>query len=194
MTNRACSSKAEPAAHNCQDVGSSPTTPTIHSIRKPSADVLAYICRYYEYKNGKLFSTRSGYRKEIGHYVQKKNRFIVSVSLGKRGKIISISRAHIVWYLCKKEWPTQEIDHIDRNSTNDNIENLRYASRNLQAANVSRTKVGSNYRGCYRVKNGWQVQLWKDGKRHLAGWHKELDDAVAAFEAKYLELWGTPYK
>lgn len=38
-------------------------------------------------------------------------------------------RAHrVVWLLAYKEWPSQEIDHIDRNRSNNSIGNLRNVS------------------------------------------------------------------
>jgi hypothetical protein len=48
-------------------------------------------------------------------------------------------RSHVVWWAHYGEWPTQMLDHIDRNRANDTITNLRYTNPSDNASNSNRS-------------------------------------------------------
>jgi hypothetical protein len=50
----------------------------------------------------------------------------------------SVRRTHLIWWAHYGEWPTSEIDHIDRTRTNDRIENLRTSTPARNEANKAR--------------------------------------------------------
>lgn len=67
--------------------------------------------------------------------------------------------ARLAWLYMTGAWPEDEIDHIDRNSSNDIWENLREADRTDNTRN--RVKVGvSGHPGVYRHANNnrWIAQ------------------------------------
>lgn len=77
---------------------------------------------------------------------------------------------HVVWYLHHGEWPAM-IDHIDRNPSNNKIENLRLADKSLNSQNrgaQSNTKHGM--RGIYKDKlGGYCVYIGINNKRLILG-------------------------
>ena len=71
-------------------------------------------------------------------------------------------RSHrIVWYLSRGSDPgVKEIDHIDRNKSNNTPENLRLASRSLQSQNRNKWKGSSSaFRGVtwHKVSGKWHA-------------------------------------
>ena len=51
------------------------------------------------------------------------------------------------------------VDHIDRDSTNNHISNLRWASYHTQAMNKHYPISASGHRHIYKHKNGWRVEI-----------------------------------
>jgi hypothetical protein len=100
---------------------------------------------------------------------------------------------HIAWYLTYGEWPTQEIDHIDRDPANNRLANLRSATHAQNSRN-RRKKAGSSssqYKGVVKVgPSRWDAYISKDGKRiYLGGYYSELE-AAQAYDTAAQELHG----
>lgn len=89
-------------------------------------DYKSYILRHFHYNNGVL--TRDDRKGGCG-------------SLDKDGYLIIKVKGHqfkahrIVWLLCKGDFPKRELDHINRNRTDNRIENLRESNRKEQVCN-----------------------------------------------------------
>ena len=184
-------------AHNGPVVGSSPTAPTINidmsKPKLPPEEVLNYLKSRYKYLDGEIVSL---YGYKVGNPSSNGLAMQMGIKVGgRKGKYYNLKLHHVVWLFCKGEWPSHEIDHKDRNPFNNLIENLRLSDNNINQANRRATnKNKKNVRGVYKVKNGWQVQLWKDGKRHVGKWYRDRDEAYKAFLTKYKELWGVDYE
>src|SRR6185295_9199415 len=77
------------------------------------------------------------------------------------------SGAKLAWLLYYGEWPEVIIDHIDRNPSNNRINNLRKSNHSLNAYNSGlRVDNTTRCKGLYydpRIDK-WQVRL---GKKHL---------------------------
>lgn len=83
-----------------------------------------FILSNFQYENGTLYRNGS----KCGH--TDKDGYLVVKAKGRAFK------AHrIIWLLTKGEFPTSEIDHIDRNKQNNSIENLRLSNRREQNRN-----------------------------------------------------------
>lgn len=90
-----------------------------------------------------------------------------------------------------------EVDHIDRNRDNNLVDNLRECTTSQNAMNrKTRPNKDSGHRNISkrikRTKGGyyeyWEVNVWKEGKRHYIGNLKNLEDAKRAAIAAREEL------
>jgi len=137
---------------------------------------------YVEYKDGDLYwRTRSGNSVPGSRAGRTTNTGHRQVSI--QGKLYPVS--HVVWYLNKGFWPTQMLDHVDRNPNNNSLENLRECNHKLNGAN--RTKGNCGYKGLQfypEKKNPWRVTV---GNKYV-GYFKTEAEAKAAYldEAKAL--------
>ena len=97
------------------------------------------------------FSTRKSGHKNIYLTINKKFRGFVY--------------ARVVWLLHHGVWPDGEVDHIDCNSQNDSIENLRIVNR-FQNCQNTRGRTHKLFKGTFQDKrNGkWHCQLQAYGK------------------------------
>ena len=91
----------------------------------------------------------------------------------------------IIWFLEKGTWPTETIDHNDRNKKNNRIGNLSDIPAKYQSWNrSSQTDASSSYIGVYK-KNGLKNKPWgatiRLGKKthHIAYYKTEFDAAIA---------------
>lgn len=106
--------------------------------------------------------------------------------LGVRLKNRLYKVAHLVWLHEKGTWPAQSLDHIDRDTNNNRIENLREATRFQQAQNLVRKKTSrSGVRGVYwHIKmRRWQAEITANGRRLFLGSFKSKAQAVRARRA-----------
>lgn len=100
-------------------------------------------------------------------------------------------RAHrVVWALYHGRWPSQEIDHINGNPSDNRIENLREVSRSAQMQNCRKGKANkSGQMGVFWHKraNRWTAQISVGGKSRHLGLFDDLEDAVTARKKAELE-------
>lgn len=90
---------------------------------------------------------------------------------------------HLAWFVCHGQWPPEgvDVDHIDRDRSNNSISNLRLASRaenNLNSSRVKDTKSG--FRGVAPARNKWLARIKMDGKDKHLGVFERKEDAIAA--------------
>lgn len=84
------------------------------------------------------------------------------------------------------------LDHVDRNRTNNRIENLRPSTAEENQLNRSVSK--KNVVGCSGVRldkrsNKWKVQITHKKKQYHVGYYTHLEDAINAREQAEKELW-----
>ena len=82
-----------------------------------------------------------------------------------------------------------DIDHIDNNPQNNNIENLRVATRSDNQSNkkVHKNKLGIKY--ICKAQNGYRFQLIKNGIKYNKRF-KNLQDALEYRDIKVKEICG----
>ena len=94
--------------------------------RQVSVDIANYLLTHYAYdmESHKIRNIKTGHARKP---IIKQNGYC---QLGFRynNKYHSAKYHIIVWLLVHHEWPTDEIDHIDGNPTNNRIDNLRVVS------------------------------------------------------------------
>ena len=89
----------------------------------------------------------------------------------------------LAWFYFYKKWPDGEIDHINHNSLDNRIENLREVSRFENHKNTKKHKRNtSGVCGVswYPQTNRWTAQITCDGTSYKLGYFKKFEDAVFA--------------
>lgn len=105
---------------------------------------------------------------------------------GYRFGVILYSRVyahHAVWCLAKGQWPSSELDHIDRDRSNNRPENLRTVTHreNCQNLGMRSTNTSGHSNVSWRADRGaWVVRKRVDGKLKHVGLFQSLIEAVAA--------------
>lgn len=165
----------------------------------PGRDFLTfeYIFQCFDHRDGNLFwknrprehfRTERGYKvfcsqfagKEVGCLsVYKEEKRVVINLNGKR-----IYRYQIIWTLHYGEWPRIGIDHINRDSTDDRIENLRLATKSQNMANTEiKSTNTSGLKGVswYKATSKWRARITVKGKKVYLGYFGTPEEAHAAY-------------
>lgn len=80
------------------------------------------------------------------------------------------------------EWPPDEVDHINRDKSDNRLKNLRAASHRENRLNTD--DCDRPHRGIYQMPNGrWRVQIKRQGQSLHLGTYDSLDDALEARSA-----------
>lgn len=99
----------------------------------------------------------------------------------------------LAWFYMTGEWPTQEIDHDDRDKINDKWDNLRDLFRSENALNRDlQSNNTTGVRGVYwsEERQKWVVQVKKDGINYSGGRFDSLSEAIVVRDSVALELHG----
>ena len=123
----------------------------------------------------------------------------VAGTLSKKGYIKiqidgKIYQAHrLIWFLINKQWPKEEIDHINHDPADNRIENLREASRSMNTKNMSRDRRNtSGHAGvCLYTRvgkrvglvNKWIAQIVVDTQHKWLGAYATKAEAIEARKA-----------
>lgn len=85
------------------------------------------------------------------------------------------------------------VDHINRNTLDNRIENLRICSNQENSFNRRKHIDGkSKYKGVsfHKKTQKWQVSITKNNKSYYIGLFKSQEEAAKAYNIKALELFG----
>jgi hypothetical protein len=87
------------------------------------------------------------------------------------------------------EWPSAEIDHIDKNKLNNAWNNLRAASRAQNLTNVA-ARSATGFKGVYwdKRRKKWKSHITHNRKTINLGRFNSPEAAHAAYMAKATEL------
>ncbi len=100
--------------------------------------------------------------------------------------------SHLIWRWHNGPIPDgMTIDHINRNSLDDRIENLRLATRTEQGRNRGKGKNQRDLpKGVYRHGNKFIVKVGRGGQQEYLGLRDTLKEAVDAYNKRAAELYG----
>lgn len=162
---------------------------------KPSDEVLAYIREHLEYvEEGRIGYLRWKTAPRTNPYRQGRKAgtfFMTSRSKYGYTSVGACRRkflAHnIIWFLCKGEWPSNELDHRehppDGEAANDWIGNLREANSSQQTINQRVRKSNtSGYRGVSwdRRRSKYEAYITLNCRRKFCGYFNTPEEAAAA--------------
>ena len=169
------------------------------NTRLPTAEELNNLLRY-EPKTGKLFwrkrdaSMFTDGQQTASHNCNAwngkcagKEAFISIDGKGYRaGKIHDRQyRAHrIIWAMRTGAWPRDQIDHVNRDRTDNRITNLREASISQNAHNAGlRRDNSSGFKGVSRhsASSKWRAEIRINNKRRSLGYYDTPEAAHAAY-------------
>lgn len=108
---------------------------------------------------------------------------------------INKKHVHLHHHLCFKE-PGKVVDHINRNSFDNRINNLRCVSSAVNNQNkVPKKDSASQYKGVRHVNQLHSRKIWCatirfEGLTYNLGCHEREIDAAKAYNAKAIELYG----
>lgn len=98
----------------------------------------------------------------------------------------------IIWAFCNGEW-LDCIDHKDRDSTNDRVENLRAATQSQNMANTRvRITNKSGYKGISwdKRRRRWYAKITVSGKQIFLGYFDDINLAVLTRKEAAREYFG----
>jgi hypothetical protein len=100
--------------------------------------------------------------------------------------------SHLAWLYETGEWPLEQVDHENRNQSDDRYDNLRLASQTLNKANsgvYKNNKLG--VKGVRLHRNGqYEARLRVRGKLQYLGCYRTLDEAKAAYDRASVAAFG----
>ncbi len=152
---------------------------------KPDDVCTQYLTSNYHYDalNGLFYWIKDGGKGKSKH-------FSGDAVSGKFGggylKLFSGSRylnaSHVAWWFVHGEWPSQTVDHINRDPHDNRIENLRLADASVQSNN----RKGWNAEGLPKgvQRRGCRFRAYRN-KTHL-GVFDTVVEAKQAYEAAYV--------
>lgn len=103
------------------------------------------------------------------------------LQIGIDGKLYLAHR--LAWFYIHGQWPSLEIDHINRDKADNRISNLRLATRRENIINKAPSKINrSGVTGVYwnKASRKWHAQIYANGKRHSLGLFTQKELAVEA--------------
>jgi len=129
------------------------------------------------YKDGKLFWIKNN--KEAGTTT---NNGYIKIQINK----IAYSAHRLVWVLFNKEIPVdKQIDHINRNRSDNRIENLRLATPSSNALNKPCKISNTGIRGVSKDRDYYKVSFTVNGKSIHVGNFKDLNKATKTAKEYY---------
>jgi len=147
-------------------------------------------CKHlFDYKDGSLY-----WRHDRGSNAKAGKRAGRLLRTGYRsihvsGRRYQEHRLIFLWW--HGEFPEQ-IDHINRDKSDNRIENLRRCTHSTNQINTNNRQSSSGIRGVRRVeKTGrWMARIYKNGKEIRVGTFSTQEEASAAYMEKMRKFYG----
>jgi hypothetical protein len=122
------------------------------------------------WENGPREGEKAGWVSDNGY------TYINFLCGGKRVRMLK----HRIIFLMHHGYLPDSVDHVDRNSRNDCIENLRESNKSQNALNTDpRANNKSGYKGVWEDRNGkFQASVYMRGKKVYLGTYDSIEEAV----------------
>lgn len=109
-----------------------------HTPKPPTVEQLTHILKHWIIMPEKGIIWNKTFNRELGSAQANRTGKIYWIVPINTPKFRLLKRSHLIWWKAKGRWPILELDHIDRNSTND-------ISTNLKEATPSENQQNSKY-------------------------------------------------
>lgn len=97
----------------------------------------------------------------------------------------------LAWLYVHGRWPKEHIDHINGNTSDDRLVNLREATRSQNLGNRKLNKNNaSGLKGVSKYKSRYMANINKDGVRYYLGLFDSPEEAHSVYCAKAKEFFG----
>lgn len=99
----------------------------------------------------------------------------------------------LAWLYVHGEWPPYEVDHINGDTSDNRIENLRQASHAENSKNLKLSRANtSGLKGVHlhRQSGRWRARIKSDGRSHSLGLFNSKEDAHQAYREAAQSLHG----
>ena len=133
----------------------------------------------YDAETGKIFWKLNKGASKAGNEAGCEDRFYHRMTINRK-----IYHAHrIAWLLTYGSWPEDEIDHINGNTKDNRLENLRDVSHreNLRNKKIYKNNTSGTLGVSFdKSKQGYQASIMINGKTKNLGVFKNKEEAIAA--------------
>lgn len=147
----------------------------INSTYKEYVDIPGYEGTYMINTNGSIISCINPVILKLSPVLNDNGYFVIGLGKGKDRKIFYIHRLLYITFIGNIP-EKMEIDHIDRNRSNNKLDNLRLVTRNQNGEN--RSSKGYYFRS---KTNSWEARIVVNGLGIYLGNFKNESDARNAY-------------
>ena len=117
---------------------------------------------------------------KVNEIACKLNKFNNYRKISFEGKSYQAHR--LVWFYVYGEWPKGQIDHINRNKSDNRLINLRDCTRSENKQNSGLYKSNkTGFKGVFDKGNTYEAGIRVNGKRIYLGRFKKAKDAYQAY-------------
>ena len=138
-----------------------------------------YLQKVFEYRDGQLYwKTPEKLKGHIAGVSRNDGYRLIQIKMGKN--MCQRILAHRIIFMIHHGYMPEVVDHIDRDKTNNRIENLRGCTHQQNLWNQSvRKNTKSGYKGVYwdKKRNFWNVYIAVDKKLKYFGSYKDVEQA-----------------
>ena len=136
---------------------------------------------YFINQNGVVLSKKFGKERILKPVDNSSGYYLVNLFKNKKGKTLNVHRLVALTFIPNpNNYPF--IDHIDRDKTNNCVDNLRWCNNQMNMVNRSKPKTntsGFKHINFHKLAQKYQVRIVRNGEHITNEFFKTIEEAVA---------------